>query len=125
MKRDTKKEIGEAIEEISRKGFGSLQTDVNDAFNMAVDAIRRSRGEPTLEDEIAAMLEADQQHADAPPVEIGPNAACGCGSQNPLIVEVKARVLVYWDGGTRTDFPDLTGKIGTCPDCGRNCTFGA
>lgn len=163
MKHDTQKEIGELIEEIAAKGF-QLELDVDDsegsrlvnaecwneeytpscisgaatiaeALGFLVDSIRRHRGEPSREEELAALLAADASHAAAPPVVIGPDASCGCGSRKPLILERRIKLEVPWSTGQ----PKLdrlwgllgieglptAGEIGTCPDCGRNYTFRA
>jgi hypothetical protein len=163
MKKDTQKEIGELIEEITSKGFGELEIDVDDcgasricgsyarnpatgqdafaeaeslidALGHVVDAIRRLRGEPTREAELAKMLEANNSHVAAPPVELGPDAACGCGSRSPLIVERKVNVFIDWRKGNAFVPGDAIaelaaegqpGEIGRCPDCGNFYTFGA
>lgn len=105
------------------------------ALGLIVDSIRHQRGEPSREEELAKMLEADDSHAAAPPVELGPKAACHCGSRKPLIVERKVKVFFPWDG-SQPQFdsvfgimgiagPANAGEIGTCPDCGRHYTFQA
>jgi hypothetical protein len=166
MKHDEEKEIGELVLEIIRKprkmqikpisfGFwqvtlfhdtGSLHMtsertpDLVQALGNIVDRLRKERGEPTRAQELEKMLADDSTHAAAPPVEIGPDACCGCGSKNPLIVERKLRLEFPWDGsdawinegtGLYENLNDdimaerKPGEIGTCPDCGRHYTFGA
>jgi hypothetical protein len=104
-----------------------------EALGKAVDFIRVSCGKPTREEEIAALLAADASHAAAPPVSIGPDARCGCGSQKSLIVVRHFTFCVDWEGKAWIPFENDSdrklavkpGEIGTCPDCGRNYTFGA
>lgn len=109
------------------------------ALGLIVDSIRHQRGEPSRAEELAKMLEDDDSHAQSPPVEIGPDACCGCGSKNPLMFERKFRFFVSWKDGLaycpanvmraeldlRGYNPPRPGEIGTCQDCGRNYTFGA
>lgn len=161
MKHDTQKEIGELIEEIAAKGF-QLELDVDDsegsrmvnaecwneeytpscisgaatiaeALGFLVDSIRRHRGEPSREEELVALLAADASHAAAPPVAIGPNARCGCGSSLPLMFEKSYtfKLVRAWDNG-ETCFaehpPEIKiepGDIGTCLKCGRAYTLSA
>lgn len=157
MKNDTQKEIGELIEEITVKGF-QLNLDVDDsefhravqaeawneettpftvlgatsiveALGLIVDMLRKHRGEPSRAEELEAMLAADASHADAPPVNIGPDASCGCGSRKPLQIKRPMLIHACWYGYSFWDNPKdpcdpKPGEIGTCPDCGRNYTFG-
>jgi hypothetical protein len=94
-----------------------------------VDRLRLSQGRETISEEVTRLLAENQKHADAPPVELGPDASCGCGSRKPLIVERKIRLDVDWQMGIMRptesqDYPHaLSGEIGTCPDCGRHYTF--
>lgn len=109
------------------------------ALGLVADSIRHQRGEPSRAEELAKMLEDDDSHAAAPPVELGPNAACHCGSQRPLVLLRTFKFFVPWSDGLaycpanvmRAEL-DLRGynapqpgEIGTCQDCGRNYTFGA
>jgi hypothetical protein len=105
-----------------------------ECFGVIVDAIRRRRCEPTRAQELEKMLADDAKHAAAPPVEIGPDACCGCGSNAGLWIERKDKGRVSWDRGviveTGSDFfvsgeHPKPGEIGTCPDCGSHYTFGA
>lgn len=100
------------------------------ALGLVVDSIRHQRGEPSREEELAKMLEDDDSHAAAPPVELGPDASCHCGSRKPLEITRKMLIHAEWSGYSYWDNPKdpcdpKPGEIGTCPDCGRNYTFGA
>lgn len=105
------------------------------ALGLIVDSIRYQRNEPSREEELAIMLRADDLHAAAPPVNLGPTAACHCGSRKPLVVERPVKVFFPWDG-SQPQFdsvfgimgiagPANAGEIGTCPDCGSHWTFRA
>jgi hypothetical protein len=99
------------------------------ALGLVADSIRHQRGEPSREEELAKMLEDDDSHAAAPPVEVGPNASCTCGSRRRLKIERKIQVSASWETGQIISFfvsnPPQPGEIGTCPDCGRHWTFRA
>lgn len=101
------------------------------ALRFIADAIRKERGEPSLAEELAAMIEADQTFADSPIVETGEGAACACGSKLPLRLERRVGLAVPWDGsqGIPVMPPKLwakpePGEIGTCPACGKSYRFG-
>lgn len=105
-----------------------------EALTHAVNAIRRERGLPTLEEEVSKEIERQTEHEALPPVEIGPGARCRCGSDAPLVIERKMFLRAHWETGntyfsgdlnaypahslTGLKVPLLPGEIGRCPDCG-------
>lgn len=162
MKNDTQKEIGELLEEITSEDWDlAIDVDDSDgravwvtiqprqtsddrgqsdfggssvveALRKTVDEIRRICGKPSLEEELAKMLEEDALHADAQPVTLGPLACCHCGSRRPLEVTRSIVLHLDWADGWPVDGPRVEsinpgqpGEIGTCPDCGRHYTFQA
>lgn len=153
MKTDENTEIGELFAELTSKGYSKLEvtrasidsdkicisgrsvddsrqvcaSTIVEALGYFVDVVRLKRGEPTREQELAKMLADDKAHADAPPVELGEDASCSCGSKSPLIIERKYLQTVSWING-RVNPPLFSrrtepGEIGKCPDCGRYYTF--
>lgn len=108
--------------------FEASAPSLVEALGEIADDIRRHLDQPTRAQELEALLAADASHAAAPPVNIGPDASCGCGSRKPLVSQGRILARHSWaTGGVFID-PNETGfkpgEIGTCPDCGRNYTFG-
>lgn len=94
-----------------------------------VDTIRAAHGQPSREETANAAQAEDEHHAAQPPVEIGPDACCSCGSKRPLIVERNIKAQVYWDTGEVVYrgslwLPDVPGELATCQDCGKSYQLG-
>jgi hypothetical protein len=106
-----------------------------EALRLIVDSIRTQRGEPTLAEEVEAMIYKEQQHESLPPIWSGPDASCRCGSKAHLILERSVKVQIPWDGSQPLldpvwgilgiAGPVNAGEIARCPDCGHWYQFGA
>lgn len=117
-------------EERGQSEFGGKT--IVEALRKTVDGIRRICGKPSLEEELAKMLEEDALHADAQPVTLGPLAACTCGSRKPLRLTRSFTLHLDWSDGwpiaphkPELIQPGQPGEIAECPDCGRHWTFQA
>lgn len=119
--------------EVSAHGVGNGLTSregLLKGLRFVVDQIRAEREEPSLDVETESFIAEDTRHADAPPVEIGPNACCSfCGSQKPLQLHRKLAFDVSWQSGQMNVVPFRAGifpepgEIGACQDCGKFYTF--
>lgn len=157
------REIGELIAEITEKGWNGLSVDVHpdfsacvsvgnysqgedspilyveagslvECFRQIVDMIRRQLGQPTLAEEVNALIYQQTEHESLPPIVIGESAACRCGSDEPLTFERKITLRTCWhDRSTfisslnpgevdlktgKFHFSPAPGEIASCPDCG-------
>jgi hypothetical protein len=98
-----------------------------ESLAIIVDTIRRQRGEPTLAEEVTAMICKEEEHESLPPIWTGPEASCRCGSKKPLIVERPVKIQFPWDGSQPIFDPVFSimgiagplciGEKGRCPDC--------
>lgn len=161
MKTTENQIIGELIAELDQLGMPNLSIDVDDtgthrfvsvtvdcrdnktqcggtgatmieALEATVNCVRELAGLPSLEDEVASLLEADAKHGKAL-VVTGPDACCAhCGSERSLHVVRHFTFLVDWKTGDAwmpwenkadAEINVKPGEIGTCPDCGKSYTF--
>jgi hypothetical protein len=94
-----------------------------EALEMAVNAIRRHLGKPTLAEEVANMIAEQEQHAQTM-IHCGPGAKCPCGSPF-LIVEKSPKYNMAVDLATGevcfTEQPAAftveDGELARCPSC--------
>lgn len=102
-------------------GIGADGESLVECFVIIVDAIRRRRGEPSLAEEAANIVEPEI--AKFGRVE---GIGCWCGSCKPLVVERKYKSGFGWQtgglvwseaGGQVSGIQP--GEIGSCPDCGK------
>ena len=94
-----------------------------ESLEMAVNAIRRQLGKPTLAEEVANMIAEQEQHAKTL-IHCGPGAKCPCGSPF-LIVEKSPKYNMAVDLATGevcfTEQPAAftveDGELARCPSC--------
>lgn len=149
------KELGSMVAEILQRGFSveiqngfkgkvlvrsekhwarisETEETYFEALGVMIDRLREKAGEPTRAQELAALVEIDRKHADAPPVELGKDACCSnCGCRAPLQITRKIKYEVSWRNGRilasdsclmAGELPE-PGEIGTCHDCGVHYRF--
>lgn len=99
-------------------------TSLLDAMRELVDIYRDANNKESRADELQRELQATLKHGETPLVEIGPNAACACGSVAPLVVHRNEPYRCDWKTGKLTRLRDgvrflqaTPGEIGSCPDC--------
>jgi len=142
MKRTENQEIGELLKEITKSGFGDIQTDIDDSgAGMRIVEIHAwnhsEHGEAIYEtgnslvEVLGKVVDSIRARLGKPPretlVKAEGQTACVCGSEKPLEIVRSYVVSARWnrrdaDGPCHSRKIE-PGEIGTCPDCGRCYTF--
>lgn len=107
-------------------GHSVTGDDLVTCLRIIVDCIRAELGEPSLDDEVNAMVVADNIHAEQR-ITCGPGARCACGS-GILLVEKRPvlQMAVTLEDGELSfvEKPPITfsvedGDLASCPTCGK------